>query len=62
MTHTRMLMLVLFAVGVMNMLWVAVITMFVLIEKIAPASLAPRVSELSGVILVVWAFWMLASA
>ena len=31
------LMAVLFAVGVMNLLWVALLTVFVLIEKVGPA-------------------------
>lgn len=53
------LMLVLFAVGVMNMLWVAVITAFVLMEKIAPLALAPWVNRLSGLLLIVWGLWMI---
>ena len=46
------LMLVLFAVGVMNMLWVALIAAFVLIEKVTPF---PRYLRLlSGLALVAW--------
>ena len=51
------LMLVLFAVGVMNMLWVLMITGFVLIEKLLPA---PRLMRLaSGFALLCWgAYWL----
>ncbi len=41
------LMCVLFAVGVMNLVWVAVLTAFVLIEKIGPAG--PLVARIAGV-------------
>lgn len=51
------LMLVLFAVGVMNMLWVLLITGFVVLEKILPAPLALR--ALSGLGLVGWGgYWV----
>ncbi len=51
------LMLILFAVGVMNMLWVALITGFVLMEKILPAS--RRVRFASGLGLLGWgAYWL----
>lgn len=50
------LMLVLFAVGVMNMLWVLLITVFVLVEKIAPSPATIRI--VSGLGLVVWGgYW-----
>lgn len=51
------LMLVLFAVGVMNMLWVLLITAFVVVEKILPA---PRTMRLfSGLALFVWGgYWL----
>lgn len=45
------LMLVLFAVGVMNMLWVAIITLFVLAEKVLPWP-PTMVRAASGVLLV----------
>ena len=53
------LMLVLFAVGVMNMLWVLLIAMFVLLEKALPA---PRLMRgFSGFALILWgASWVLA--
>jgi len=52
------LMLILFAVGVMNMLWVILITLFVLLEKVLPFS--PRVTRnVTGVGLIVWgSYWL----
>ena len=51
------LMLVLFGVGVMNMLWVLLITAFVLIEKIMPAP--GPVRFVSGLGLVCWGgYWL----
>ena len=51
------LMLVLFGVGVMNMLWVLLITAFVLIEKIMPAPGPVRFA--SGLGLVCWGgYWL----
>lgn len=50
------MMLVLFAVGVMNMLWVLLITAFVLVEKLMPAPRPLRI--ISGLGLVIWgAYW-----
>jgi predicted metal-binding membrane protein len=49
------MMLVLFAVGVMNMLWVLLITAFVIVEKVAPAPRALRL--VSGLGLVVWGLY-----
>jgi predicted metal-binding membrane protein len=49
-------MLVLFAVGVMNMLWVLLIAVFVLFEKVVPAPGVLR--AFSGLALVVWGgYW-----
>ena len=54
------LMALLFAVGVMNMVWIAVLTMFVLAEKIIPAGRwMPRIS---GTMLAAWGIWLLAGA
>jgi len=51
------LMLVLFAVGVMNMLWVLLVTAFVVLEKILPAPAHLRTA--SGLGLVVWGgYWI----
>ena len=44
------LMLVLFAVGVMNLLWVAVLMLFVLIEKVGPGGIV--VSRIAGVAMI----------
>jgi predicted metal-binding membrane protein len=52
-----MLMLVLFAVGTMNLLWVALIATFVLFEKVLPRG--ERLSYGAGVVLVGWGSWAL---
>jgi len=52
------LMLVMFAVGVMNVLWMALIAVFVLVEKVVPPGTAVRVG--AGVALAAWgAYWLL---
>lgn len=51
------LMLLLFAAGVMNLLWVAAIAMFVLVEKLAPQGHV--VSRVAGVTLIAWGGWVL---
>jgi len=52
------LMAVMFSVGVMNVLWMVVITLFVLAEKISPLS-SKYVRIISGVGLVVWgSYWL----
>ena len=52
------LMAILFAVGVMNMLWVILITIFVLLEKILPFS--PLTMRLiTGLVLIAWGtYWL----
>jgi predicted metal-binding membrane protein len=50
------LMALLFAFGVMNLLWIAAISVFVLLEKIAPAN--QLVSRLSGLLFIGWAAWI----
>jgi predicted metal-binding membrane protein len=45
------LMAVLFVVGVMNLAWVGVLTLFILVEKIGPAG--ARVSRAGGAVLIV---------
>ena len=50
-------MLLLFAAGVMNLLWVAAIALFVLVEKLTPHGAA--VGRLAGALLVVWGAWVL---
>ncbi len=54
------LMALLFVAGVMNLLWVAAIAGFVLLEKIAP--LGKVVSRLAGAILILWGVWLLVRA
>jgi predicted metal-binding membrane protein len=55
-----LLMLVLFVAGVMNMLWVAAITVLVLLERILPHRM--RLSSITGMILLAWGGWMMAFA
>lgn len=51
------LMTLLFVLGVMNLLWIAILSGFVLIEKLAPAGqLAAR---LTGILLIGWGAWMI---
>jgi len=50
-----LLMLILFVTGVMNLLWVAIIAAFVLLEKSAMAALAPWISRAAGAALLTWA-------
>ena len=50
------LMSLLFVLGVMNLLWIAALAVFVLIEKIAPAG--EWVSRTAGALLLVWGVWM----
>ena len=55
-----LLMALLFIAGVMNLWWVAAITAFVLLEKVAPAGL--WIARSTGIMLVFWGGWMLATA
>ncbi|MBI5591331.1 MAG: DUF2182 domain-containing protein [Deltaproteobacteria bacterium] len=52
-----LLMVLSFALGVMNLLWMAVLTLFMLIEKISPRGRS--VSRVAGVGLMAWGAWML---
>lgn len=54
------IMALLFVAGVMNLLWVAVLAAFVLVEKTAPAG--GWVGRVAGVVLVGWGVWLLAGA
>jgi predicted metal-binding membrane protein len=54
------LMALLFAAGVMNLLWVAAIAIFVLLEKLAP--LGGRFGKAAGVLLAAWGALVLARA
>jgi predicted metal-binding membrane protein len=48
-----MLMALLFVGGVMNLVWIAGLTLVVLIEKLSPAG--ETIGKLAGVLLIVWA-------
>jgi len=45
-----------FVAGVMNLLWMAIITAFVLLEKIVPGGF--WISRIAGLALIVWGTWM----
>jgi len=53
-----LLMGLLFVLGVMNLVWIAALATFVLVEKVAPAG--HRVSRLTGLLLISWGALMLA--
>jgi predicted metal-binding membrane protein len=55
-----LLMALLFIAGVMNLWWIAAITAFVLLEKVAPAGL--WIARASGLMLLLWGGWMLTTA
>ena len=50
------LMSLLFVLGVMNILWIAALAGFVLVEKVAPAG--SWISRATGVLLTGWGVWM----
>jgi predicted metal-binding membrane protein len=52
------LMSLLFVAGVMNLLWIAVIAAFVLVEKVAPPKINLWISRSAGVALVAWGIWL----
>jgi predicted metal-binding membrane protein len=45
-------MILLFVSGIMNLLWIAIIALFVLVEKVLPA--AKLVSSVAGIALIVY--------
>jgi predicted metal-binding membrane protein len=53
------LMSLMFVVGVMSLLWMAIIALFVLVEKVTPAG--HWVSRISGIMLILWGAWMLVN-
>jgi predicted metal-binding membrane protein len=53
-------MLLLYDGGVMNLWWIAAITIFVLLEKLAP--LGGQGGRLSGVLVTLFGAWNLVSA
>jgi predicted metal-binding membrane protein len=52
------LMVLLFVGGVMNVLWIAGLTIFVLIEKVVPAG--RLISRSAGIAFIIWGGWLLA--
>ena len=52
-------MALLFVMGIMNLPWIAVLTIFVLLEKVSPRG--RLVSRLSGVMFAVWGMALLVS-
>jgi predicted metal-binding membrane protein len=52
------LMALLFVAGVMNLWWIAIIAVFVLVEKIAPRGF--WIGKIAGVFLAAWGVWMIA--
>ena len=52
-------MAVLFAVGVMNLAWIAALSVFVLLEKIIPRRF--WVAKTAGLVLIGWGGWMTLS-
>jgi predicted metal-binding membrane protein len=51
------LMVLLFAVGAMNLVWVAALTAVVLIEKLFPAG--DWIARIGGMLLIAWGIWLL---
>ncbi len=54
------LMALLLVVGVMNILWIAILTALVLLEKVAPWG--HYLSRLVGVVLIIWGAWLAVTA
>ena len=52
-------MALLFVLGIMNLPWIAALTVFVLLEKVSPRG--RLVSRLSGVMFAAWGIALLAS-
>ena len=55
-----MVMLLMFAGGVMNLLWAVALTIFVLVEKLLPGGL--RFARLGGVLMTLFGAWLVAGA
>jgi len=53
------LMSLLFVLGVMNLLWIAALAAFVLVEKVVPRG--HLISQATGLLLAVWGVWMVAA-
>ncbi len=55
-----LLMALLFVLGVMNLLWIAVLTLIVLLEKTLP--LGQFFSRMAGLAMIAWGVWLIGSA
>jgi len=55
-----LLMLLSFVLGIMNMVWMTILTVFMLVEKTFPGG--QWVSRTAGLILLVWGLWVTAEA
>ena len=55
-----LIMALLFVAGVMNLLWVATIAGFVLLEKVIPSG--EWVSKIAGIVMIVWGLGMIVGA
>jgi len=53
-------MALLFVVGVMNLAWLAVLTVFIVLEKVAPAGI--WLSRVTGLLLIGGSLWVIAEA
>lgn len=53
-----LLMLLSFVLGIMNMVWMAILTIFMLVEKASPKS--QWISRTTGLVLVAWGLWIAA--
>ena len=49
-------MALLFYGGVMNLVWIAGLALFVLLEKVLPAGVA--FGKVTGVLLIIWGVWL----
>ncbi len=54
------LMMLLFVLGVMNLVWIAALAAFVLAEKVAPKG--EWVSRITGVLMIGWGIWAIVTA
>ena len=52
-----LLMVLLFVLGVMNLLWIAVLTVFVLAEKVVPRGYL--LSRIAGLLMIGWGGWLI---
>ena len=55
-----LLMVLLFVLGVMNLLWIAVLTVFVLAEKVVPRG--HLLGRIAGLLMIGWGGWLIFSA